>query len=103
MLFSISLSTGTLPDRFKIAKNSAIYKSDDKLLVNNYHPISVLPFFPKILEHMMYNRLLKFLNENILISNQYGFSYTLCICCYEEWLMILLDKKIFKTLQCLFL
>ena len=58
----------------KIAKLIVpIYKSDDKLLVNNYHPISVLAFF-KILERMMHNHLLKCLNENnILINNQYGF------------------------------
>ena len=56
--------TGTFPDKLKIAKIVPIYKSDDKLLVNNYLPISVLPFFSKILERMMYNCLLKFLYDN---------------------------------------
>ena len=45
MVFNVSLSTGTFPGKLKIAKIFPIYKSDDKLLVNNYHPISVLPFF----------------------------------------------------------
>ena len=51
-----------------------IYKSDDKLLVSNYHHISILPFFSKTLGHLMYNRLLNYLNNNnILTDKQYGF------------------------------
>ena len=74
MAFNASLSTETFPDKLKIAKIVPIYKSDDRLLVNNYRPISFLQFFSKILERMMYNRLLKFLNDNnIQINNQYGF------------------------------
>ena len=66
ILVNVSLSTGTFSDKLKIVP---IYKSDDKLLVNNYRPISVLPFFSKIHE-----RLLKFLNDNnILINNQHSF------------------------------
>ena len=57
-----------------MAKIVPIYKSDDKLLVNNYRPRSVLTFFSKILKRMMYNCLLKLVNDNnILINNQYGF------------------------------
>ena len=74
MVYNVSLSTGTFPDKLKIARRVPIYKSDDKLLANNYRPISVLPFFSKLLERMMYNRFSKFLNDNnILIINQYGF------------------------------
>ena len=47
MVFNVSLSTGTFPDKLKITKIVPIYKSDDKLLVNNYRSISVLPFFFK--------------------------------------------------------
>ena len=83
-------TTGTFPDKLKIAKIVPIYKSDDKLLVNNYRPISVLPFFSKILELMMYNCLFKFLyDNNILINNQYCFHEGhLRIWRYYEWLMI---------------
>ena len=36
--------------------------------------MSVLPAFYKILERVMYNRLIRFLNnQNILSDNQYGF------------------------------
>jgi hypothetical protein len=49
-IFNLSLSTGVFPDKLKIAKVSPIFKADDKLSVNNYRPISVLPVFSKILE-----------------------------------------------------
>ena len=40
----------------------------------NYRPISVLPYFSKLLERMMDNRLYKFLVENnILYQKQFGF------------------------------
>ena len=49
-IFYKSLQTGCFPDNLKIAKVVPIYKGDDKTLVNNYRPISVLSVFSKILE-----------------------------------------------------
>ena len=42
-IFNVSLSTGIVPDILKMAEVVPIHKSDDKGLVNNYRPISVLP------------------------------------------------------------
>ena len=96
-IFNISLQRGEFPDQLKIAKLVPIYKSDDKQLVNNYRPISILPFFPKILEKLMYNRLLNYINDNkVLVDNQYGFReghIWLCL----EWLTIYLKDWMTKT------
>jgi hypothetical protein len=74
MVFEKSLESGVFPDKLKIARIIPIHKSDDKQVVNNYRPISILPFFSKILEKIMYNRLLKYLNSHkVLVQNQYGF------------------------------
>jgi len=74
IIFDKSLQDGIFPDNLKIAKVVPIHKSEDKNIVSNYRPISVLPVFSKILEKLMYNRLLKYLNsKNILNKNQYGF------------------------------
>lgn len=73
-IFNLSLNKGVFPDQLKIARVVPIYKNDDRTSVNNYRPISVLPFFSKIIERLMYNRTLDFLNKNeILAKNQYGF------------------------------
>lgn len=73
-IFNLSFTTGIFPDQLKVARVVPIYKSDDKTSVNNYRPISVLPFFSKILERIMYNRMLCFLNKgDTLVKNQYGF------------------------------
>ena len=62
------------PDDLKIAKVTPIYKGGDNSDVSYYRPISVLPCFSKILEHLMYNRLYKYLKENnIVYEKQFGF------------------------------
>ena len=58
-LFNISIKKGVFPDDLKIARVTLIYKGKDSSDVSNYRPISVLPCFSKILEHIMYNRLYK--------------------------------------------
>jgi Reverse transcriptase (RNA-dependent DNA polymerase) len=65
---------GIVPDDLKIAKIIPIYKCDDKKIISNYRPISVLPVFSKILERLIYNRLLNFIDQQCILSrSQYGF------------------------------
>ena len=57
-------------DKLTIAKIIPTYKSEDRLLKNNYHPVSVLPFFFNILECLMYNRLVNYFDINkIFVDN----------------------------------
>ena len=46
-----------------LKKVTPIYKAGDNGDVSKYRPISVLSFPSKILEHLMYNRLYKYLKE----------------------------------------
>ena len=74
ILFNKSIQTGIVPDELKIAKIIPIFKSDDKKIVSNYRPISVLPAFSKVFERLVYNRLLSFIDQNNILSKaQYGF------------------------------
>ena len=58
----------------KIALVVPLFKTGALSLFTNYRPVSVLPAFSKILERIVHNRLINFLNKfNILSSNQYGF------------------------------
>ena len=69
-----SFQTGTFPDQLKCAKVIPIYKASDPNKLNNYRPISLLCSFSKLLERIMYNKIMKFLNtNNILYKHQYGF------------------------------
>ena len=73
-LINVSIKQGIFPDELKIAKVVPIFKSGDKSLVCNYRPISVLSFFSKIYEKIMYNYLIDFVNShNILYKYQFGF------------------------------
>lgn len=73
-IFNLSLSQGIFPEHLKIAKVTPIYKKGEETELGNYRPISVLPFFSKVLEKIMYNRLYKYLTENKMLYNkQFGF------------------------------
>jgi len=73
-LISKSLETGSIPSQLKIAKVVPIFKSGDPLSPDNYRPISLLPNFSKILEKIVSNRLIVFLEDHKIISDQqFGF------------------------------
>ena len=71
---NISIVNGIFPSEMKIAKVIPLFKSGDKMSMSNYRPVSVFPLFSKILERLMYSRLLSFINENkLLYKFQFGF------------------------------
>ena len=73
-IMELSLTTGVVPIEMKIARVIPLFKSGDKCVFSNYRPVSVLPLFSKILERLMYNRLLDFINKhNLLYKYQFGF------------------------------
>ena len=73
-IFNLSIMTGIVPIKIKIAKVVPIFKKGDPQLLNNYRPISLLTSFSKILEKIVFTRTIKFLNRNKIISNtQFGF------------------------------
>ena len=69
-IFNKSLQTGIVPDKLKIAKVIPLYKNDNPEQFKNYRPISILPCFSKIIEHIMYNRLYSFLTKHNIISEK---------------------------------
>jgi hypothetical protein len=73
-IFSLSLATGVVPTQLKIAKIIPVFKSGDLSIMDNYRPISLFNTFSKILEKVVHNRLVSFLNlNNLLSTSQYGF------------------------------
>ena len=71
---NLSIVNGVFPNEMKIAMVLPLFKSGSKDIVGNYRPISVLPYFSKILEKMFFSRLIKFLNKHkLLYPFQFGF------------------------------
>ena len=72
-IFNLSLTTGVVPDKLKIAKIIPVFKKGDPQLPSNYRPISLLNVFSKLLEKIMYKRLYSYLNSNNkLYQYQFG-------------------------------
>ena len=69
-----SIAQGVFPDELKLAQVVPIFKAGDEQLVQNYRPISVLPFISKIYEKIVANYLIDFLDSNnLLYKYQFGF------------------------------
>ena len=74
MVFNKSLHNGEFPDLMKVARVIPLHKGGNKDVPGNYRPISLLPVFSKILEHIVYDHLVRHCTENnIIYSRQYGF------------------------------
>ena len=73
-LFNKSIEQGVFPSALKTSKILPIHKGDSVFEMSNYRPISLLPIFSKILEKLMYARVIDFIKRyKILYENQYGF------------------------------
>lgn len=58
----------------KKARVVVIHKGGPLNIIGNYRPISVLPLFSKVVEHLFKTRLNKFLNlSQDIVKEQYGF------------------------------
>ena len=62
-IISLSLSIGIVPDKMKIAEVVPLFKSGDNQLYTNYRTVSILPSFSKIIEKIVYRRLMNYLQK----------------------------------------
>ena len=73
-LLNQTFSQSDFPDCLKTAKIIPLFKSGSKTDVDNYKSNSLQPVASKVLEKIMYNRPIKFLDKNdILYGKQFGF------------------------------
>ena len=96
-LVNKSITDGIVLDLWKIARVTPVYKADDKLLVENYRPISVLPVLSKILEKVVYTQLCDHLDQlNYIYPHQYGFrrghNTAQAIAQVNNWVLESMDK-----------
>ena len=74
IIFEESLKKGIFLKIWKKAHVVPIHKKEDKTLIKNYRPISLLPIFGKIFERVIYNSLFNhFLSNKLFTPSQSGF------------------------------
>ena len=75
IIFEESLKCGVFPEVWKKANVVPVHKKEDKTLVKNYRPISLLPIFGKIFERVIYNFIFNyFISSKLFTPSQSGFS-----------------------------
>ncbi len=75
LTINTSLLTGIFPTAFKQARVTPLLKQPtlNTSLLENYRPVSLLPFIAKTLERVVFNQLSSFLSKhNLLDANQSG-------------------------------
>jgi hypothetical protein len=63
-IYNASLESGIFPEQLKIAKVVPVYKKGDKKDFLNYSPTALLSVLSKLLEKLVYNRLMAFMERN---------------------------------------
>ena len=101
LIFQRSLDTGKLPDIWKEANVSPIFKKVEKSDPSNYRPISLTCVLCKVLEHIVASSVAKHFTElDILYDLQHGFREKRS--CKTQLIMLVdeLAKNMQMTLPC---
>jgi len=73
-LFELSMRTGKLPNIWKTAKVCPVYKKGLHSLPSNYRPISLTCISCKVMERIIADSIMSFLNQhNLITKEQHGF------------------------------
>ena len=90
-IVNLSMASSTFPSLWKHAKVVPLLKNGDPLIPKNYRPVALLPIFSKILERLVFNQLVTYLDSNNLIHpNHHGSraghsTSTALIQMYDKW------------------
>ena len=67
-IFQKSLDSGTVPDDWRSANVSAIFKKGDRFKASNYRPVSLTSLCCKVQEHIITSNILKHLEEHDILT-----------------------------------
>jgi len=77
LLFNLILSSEVFPTSWKIATVILIHKTGSQTVVQNYHPIALLPSLSKVFEKLLHKHVYGYLEyHKLLIPNNSGFRKT---------------------------
>ena len=74
IIFHASIQLWVIPDDWKLANITAIYKKGHRQIAGNYRPVSLTSIVCKILESIIRDQIVDYMKTNKLFSNkQFGF------------------------------
>ena len=74
VIFNLSLTTGTIPEMWKLANVTPIFKKGSKTTPGNYRPVSLTCIICKVMESLLRDQIVNHLAVNDLIyQSQHGF------------------------------
>ena len=96
-LMNTIFDTGKIPQDFKTAVITPIFKNGDKTKADNYRPLSVLPAISKVMEYYIKEQIYEYLEENNIITHtqhafRTGHSTTTCLLKLTEDIRIGMDE-----------
>ena len=91
-MINLSITSRKFPSTWKKSKIIPLHKKDDLLDPKNYRPVAIVRILSKILERIVFNQLISYLNENNLLHpNHHAYraehnTSTALIQMYDSWL-----------------
>ena len=91
-VINLSISRRKFPTAWKKSKVVPLHKKDDPLNPKNYRPVAIVPIMSKILEIVIFNQVIEYLNtNNLLHPNHHAYraqhnTTTALIQMYDGWL-----------------
>ena len=74
LLFTASLAKGTVPDDWKLANITPVFKKGERFKASNYRPVSLTTICSKLMEHVVVSQVMQhFDHHSILTDCQHGF------------------------------
>jgi hypothetical protein len=74
IIFKKSFETGIVPENWKVAIITALFKKGDKKLASNYRPVSLTSILCKLLEKLIRKRIIEHMDKfNLFSDKQFGF------------------------------
>ena len=91
LIYNQSLQLGQLPQDWKLANVTPVFKNDQRNLPNNYCPISLTSYACKVLESIICDHVIAFSSDkNVFSTQKHGFTYqkscfTNLLKTFEDW------------------
>ena len=84
LIIILSILSKRVPQKWKSATLTPLYKDGDKSDPSNYRPISILPVMSKVLGRVVHNQIYSYLSDNKILSDAHfglwkGYSTLTCV------------------------